>query len=428
MQEIKEYISRNKIIFLYYLVLLLFVVLRTSEEEPNIIIRFGFLSAFFAPLIIKYKSLFPGLLIAFMTIGTYGFAYNFFPYMMGMYVIIIIVGMFIGKQNRYFNAPLCYIFALLYFLFVELFNTFTINNFIFCFAITLMMIYYLGRDRQLNLFLLLNCFCVAAISLSLIYLLNYEKFLADYMKVDEMKRSGWTDPNYLSCIVGMGVVTAVYQLLTVKNAFIGLKAFWLATISFTLIAQVLMASRGGLLSVGAACTVLIFMTKTKFSYKMAFLLAIAVFIVWMYRNSYFALLEYRIMHDSGTGSGRTEVWMRKLNDFSNGGFLQALFGVGSYNSYFMGGYANGFGFHNDFIAVLCQYGYIGFVVFVSMLLRPFYKLKKEGFYPVFAMVIYIVLTCLTLEPFTAGRLTYFGFYLMVLVMANSLRTEKTTVL
>lgn len=290
------------------------------------------------------------------------------------------------------------------------------------------MIYYLGKERQYNLRLLLNCFCVASLCLALIYLLNYEKFLTDYRGASGMERSGWTDPNYLSCIIGMGIVSAFYQLLTVSQKNLIQIFLWLLTIGITFIAQVLMASRGGLLSVSVSCMILIFLTDTKFKHKLFFALLIMLFIYWMYQNNYFELLEYRIQHDSGTGSGRTEIWARKYADFSNENLSNILFGVGYDRSLLLGGYSNGVAFHNDFLAILCQYGVFGFGLFMYLLIRPFYNLKRKELITIFSMIIYIILTCMTLEPFSAGRLTYFGFYLMILVLANALRSKRGNVL
>lgn len=426
MSAIINMFEKNKI-FIYYLILLLIVLFRTSLAEPNAVIRYGFLIAFFAPLALNYKYLFPPCLIAFMTIGTYGYAYNFFPYDMSMYVVIATMGLFMGVQNRYYKPGADMVFIITYFSLSCIYNSFSFNNFIFCFITIVIMIYYLGRG-QYNLQLMLNCFCIASLSLALIYLLNYEKFLTDYRTADGMSRSGWTDPNYLSCIIGMGVVTAFYQLLTVKQKTLVQKAFWLSTIGITFIAQVLMASRGGLLSVSVSCVILIFMSDIKLSNKLVFVLVIMLFIGWLYQNNYFELLEYRIQHDSGTGSGRTEIWNRKYMDFSNENFFNILFGVGYERSLSLGGYIKGIAFHNDFMAILCQYGLIGLMLFIYMLIRPFYNLNKRGRVIIFSMVAYIVSTCMTLDPFSSGRLTYFGFYLLILLLANSFRMKSTNIL
>mgnify|MGYP003308199786 CR=1 FL=1 len=58
---------------------------------------------------------------------------------------------------------------------------------------------------------MLYCFIFTSLAISLIYLLNYDQFLASYNANDRMERSGWTDPNYLSCIIGMGSIVTAKQ-------------------------------------------------------------------------------------------------------------------------------------------------------------------------------------------------------------------------
>jgi len=69
-----------KFIYMYYIVLMIVTVVRTTETEPNAIIRIGYLLAFFMPIVLKYSELFSVCLVSFMTVGTYSFAYSFFPY------------------------------------------------------------------------------------------------------------------------------------------------------------------------------------------------------------------------------------------------------------------------------------------------------------------------------------------------------------
>lgn len=409
--------NNNRGILIYYFLLLLIVVFRTSETEPNAVIRYGFLTAFFAPIVLKYTDLFPACLITFMTIGTYGFAYSFFPYNAGIYVILSLLGL-IFLNRRSFGVSVIFFVGLVYIVVINLFNSDEIPNCVYSLATTILMVYYLSNSRQLNSMLLLNAFCVVSISLSMIYVANYQRFLSDFEY--DMERSGWTDPNYLSCVIGMGVVSAIYLLVTVKSNIYN-KFFWMVTIAFSFIAQVMMASRGGILAVAASSVILIFMTKTKLKYKLLIVLAITAFVIWLYNNNYFELLQYRIEHDNGTGSGRSEIWISRLKEFSTFDLLPTLFGVGYDRSLYMGGYVSAYGFHNDFVAILCQYGVIGLVTFIYLLVKPIIGLQNKGRMPVAAFIIYIICFSLTLEPFTAGRLSFFGFYLMVAVLANFYR-------
>lgn len=53
-----------------------------------------------------------------------------------------------------------------------------------------------------------------ALAISFIYLTNYKDFLVIYSRVDSgVERGGWSDPNYLGCTVGMGVMAALVLLM-----------------------------------------------------------------------------------------------------------------------------------------------------------------------------------------------------------------------
>lgn len=406
-------------IYAYYLLLLIIVACRTSEDAPNIVIRIGFLIAFFVPIVFKFRNLFPACLISFMTVGTYGFAYNFFPYDMVMYVIIAALGLMFTVGVKPFIPGKIFIFILIYVLVVDLANSQVVTTFSFSLATTMLMVLYMSKDKEFNARLLLNCFCVSSLTLALIYLLNYEKFLFQYNHDGgELERSGWTDANYLSCIIGMGVITALYLLLSTHNSKLWQKVFWISTLAIAFVSQVIMASRGGLLSVAASSVILIFMTHAKIRYKVLATLAIAAFVIWLFQNDYFELMIYRIEHDDGTGSGRSEIWEDKLESFWLLNPIQLLFGVGYEKGNAMGG-GGPLGFHNDFVAILCEYGFIGLILFLYILIRPLIGVRREERFPLIAFLVYIVATCMTLEPFTAGRLTYFGFYLMIAVLANA---------
>ena len=88
-----------KFIYMYYIVLMIVTVVRTTETEPNAIIRIGYLLAFFMPIVLKYSELFSVCLVSFMTVGTYSFAYSFFPYQLVIYPIICLFTYIICKGD-----------------------------------------------------------------------------------------------------------------------------------------------------------------------------------------------------------------------------------------------------------------------------------------------------------------------------------------
>lgn len=73
-------------------------------------------------------------------------------------------------------------------------------------------------------------------------------------------------------------------------------------------------------------------------------------------------------------------------------------------------------FHNDFIAFLCEYGFWGLMLFIKWLYYPIQK-AKDNKMVVLAVVGYIAACGLTLEPVTAGRFTYYVFWLYALQLS-----------
>lgn len=110
-------------------------------------------------------------------------------------------------------------------------------------------------------------------------------------------------------------------------------------------------------------------------------MVLATFLVFLYNNDYFEIIEMRMENESGGGSGRLTIWENKLNAFNNEiNPLRWIFGNGYEGGYALG-YINynggaGRGFHNDYLAHLCDYGIVGLCLFLSVMISP---LKSVGF-------------------------------------------------
>lgn len=407
-------------IYIYYLVLLLILVLRTSDAAPNTIVRLCYLSAFFLPFLFKYKTLFLPCLICFMTIGTYGFSYSYFPYVMGIYMIIsIIYLLFTNQKLSDIKIPNLFLFIVVYVALINIVDSGKPQE-IFYSIVTVFIGSYCATSRLSNMrLLMLISFTIISITLSLTYLINYEHFLEAYNANDGMERSGWTDPNYLSCIIGMGVISAMIILLKENRYSLISKSYFILVIVLSLLVQIMLASRGGLLCVLASLLILITLSNVKIQYKIFSAIILLAFLIWSYLNNYFELLAYRIANDSG-GSGRLDIWTNKLTEFYNlKNPLKWLFGIGYDSAYGLASKSSGIGFHNDFIAVLCGYGLLGLIVLIYMMIvRPIFHSSKASKPIVISLVAYLVLACLTLEPISAGRLTYFGFWALIFFYSN----------
>ena len=412
----------NKYIILYYAVLLLVMAFRTSLTPPSAIIRSVYLLAFFIPIITKYNQLYLPCVVTFMTICTYNYAFGYLPYATEVYFYISLATWVISAVITHQRLPRISIlfFAILYYVgTINLIYSGDLSNAFYGMAAVGIGMLITGNDFQFNRFAMLNSFAIISFSLSVIYLYNYDTFLETYNQLDKLERSGWTDPNYLSCIIGSGVITSLILVLKERKSSFLIKIFWVITIFISFFAQVLMASRGGILSVGVASLILILFSDISKRYKVIVVFFISLLITVLYTNDYFELLLYRIENDTGGGSGRLDIWKLKLSTFmSEGNVFSWLFGIGHDRAFKLGSNSSYIGFHNDYLAILCGYGIIGLFAFIYLLfVRPFkYTCNDRSI--VLSLVVYLAVTCLTLEPISAGRIPFIGFYALILICAN----------
>lgn len=412
--------NKSKYIYIYYLFLLMLLLLRTSDVAPNTIVRLLYLAAFFLPFFGKYKSLYLPCLITFMTVGTYGFAYSYFPYMMGIYMIISIIFLiFSNNKIQDIRIPKIYVFIVVYIGLINIADSGKPQEIFYSIVTILAASYCTSINIEDARQKMLIAFTVISISLSAVYLLNYENFIETYNANDGMERSGWTDPNYLSCIIGMGIVSSMIILLKKERQNLLIKLYCALVIVLSLLVQLLLASRGGLLCVISSLIVLIVLSKVKIQYKALTFIVLVFFLIWAYSNNYFELLAYRIANDTG-GSGRFVIWTNKLNEFYNlKNPFKWIFGIGYESAYGMASKSTGIGFHNDFLSILCGYGLIGLILFVYlMIIRPIKQSSKSTRPIVISLVIYLALACMTLEPLSAGRLTYFGLFALIVLYSK----------
>ena len=145
------------------------------------------------------------------------------------------------------------------------------------------------------------------------------------------------------------------------------------------------------------------------------------FIVVLYNNQVLDLLIYRIQSDTGTGTGRTEIWGDKLSQHLDSiSFLSAFFGRGFENTWKLGGYGRDYiGCHNDFVAFFIEYGLIGIILFLLLIFYPLRVAKTKSLRSdILPLVAYLIVTCMTLEPFSMGYLPYCFLLLFIYLKAS----------
>lgn len=429
---------KNKFIVIYYSVLLLVLSSwKSVSSEPPLVLRLAFLFAVIAPTVFTRKVSYPAIITIFLTIGHYGFAYSYMPYMTYIYGLLTLVLTFILLVRRQSKELVLPLFFLCFSFYIFIIDTITglgnskahfPEDVTWCFLMLLCFFFFAEGNEKDTKHQLSIAFAVISAVLSLYFLLYRATFVRDYGYQSGLERSGWADPNYFGMIIGMGTMIGIIRLLDGEWKTLTLleKTFYVSVVLITVPTLILNASRGAVLAVLVGVTVLMLSSKAKFGYKMVLLVLAIIGIVFLYQNQYFDLLEYRIENDEGTGSGRTTIWKEKIEAFSQGKPVQWLFGFGYTGGFYLTGRACGF--HNEYLAFLVDYGIAGAVSLLYMLYYPIKKtVRKSTSRPiVISLVVYLFTCCLTLEPFTHALLAFFAFYFYAIIVAKDNQLEYYT--
>ena len=136
------------------------------------------------------------------------------------------------------------------------------------------------------------------------------------------------------------------------------------------------------------------------SRKRWFILSSSLLFFVGYANGYFNLIYYRIFEEGTleTGSGRTNIIELFTYNFFKRGFGSQLFGSGYGSQYML---TEGQDTHNDFLAILASYGYIGLLLWVIVLIRMFFNNNNVSsrfvffFYLITATTVSPLMVCIT---------------------------------
>ena len=427
MKEKKKYLFK----YIYYTLLLLLLASRqTSMTAPSMVLRLAFMAAAIVPTIMDKKLCYPAIITMFYTITLDGFGYSYMPTTFSLYLTITlaITLLFISRNTITNTIPhFILLFAVYIFLIDLLFSTNNqqdgaiVQRTFFCFVLLACFFIMSNRSIDSTLSQLPLCFSVTTIVLSIAFLTHREQFVT--METGDIERSGWTDPNYFGMVLGMGAVVGMIKMFSreLKKLSVVEQIVYIAAVVLSIPAMTLNASRGAMLSVACSFVVLVFYSKVKWGMKFILTIGTVLVIIYLYKNQYFDLLEYRIMEDEGTGSGRTEIWIAKLSAFTSGNPLKMIFGYGHIGGSIISG--SHIGFHNDYIGFLVDYGIIGFSLLLYMLLYPIRLIPKGSLeMPSVIVLIVFLATCfLTLEPLLTGIIAYFSFYMYALLLAKNSR-------
>jgi O-antigen ligase len=190
-----------------------------------------------------------------------------------------------------------------------------------------------------------------------------------------------------------------------------------------------MASRGVILAVVLTVVYIFVSIKSKRWIKIIVITLAVLFVLFLYSNQYTDFILARFNQDNGTGNNRTLIWFSKINEFfSNGNLFDWIFGIGQRNGIRIGitvGDAfNGMSTHNDFLSVLIYYGFVGVVLFFYAISYPLRICQKADRPQILAMLLYLLMCSMTLEPLARGNFVYWGFLFYIFVLARQSQAKR----
>ena len=392
--------KQHKYLYIYYL-LLHFICLswtNTGMVQPPMILRLAITAGVFLPLI-KYFWMAPAVIILFVglrfnSVAPFGYIpteWNIYEYLI-LFVAIIHAASY--KNKRIFKFSRSQIFLFIFLFFVDFINLQPFSK-ISLFVLMLFVLYNSIQDNKaLNLSVL--AFIILTITLSTYYFVFAKEFVVAYYG-SHAERATWVDPNYFGILLGCGVILSsayIYNSLNISINFL-YKVLFISCIVLGVMVVALQASRGSMLALLVAWVVQSLFSQSKFYIKVFLIITSIIGIIFLYQSDYFTLLIDRVQNDDGTGSGRSEIWINKLNDWSSnlvnilgGGFQASIYKFQPIKA----------DCHNEYVSILLNYGLIGIIALFIFIFKLCRIARNRTF--ICSVVAFISIAFMTLSPFS----------------------------
>ena len=414
---------KPKFLHFYYIFMISMLAFYTNmSQSPNLIIRMGYLVVLILPLINRI-ALFPAVIICTLAISKNTFAYPLMPTEM-YYYILITVGfgvLSLKKRKGESTINVLFLFILLYVVLNDIIMQGHLSNLATSLLLFIMFYFCSESDIETSNKYLPISFLILTLVLNYWILFCDEARIITYNKAAGMEQIGWTDPNYLGCSLGIGLVIAVNALLQKPKKQLYLFVLILIVVG-SIMALLNIASRGMILAASVSIVMLVFFSRVKRWTKISIIVLLALLIALLYFNQYFVLLIARFNADDGTGSNRTTIWISKLIAFFNEGtFVNWLFGFGQKGGLKLHTYSST---HNDYVSALVYYGFFGVFLFIFAIIYPLMKCSKQDRPQITALLVYLLLCSMTIEPLASGSISYMGLYFYIALLARNSRYKQ----
>lgn len=412
----------EKRVYIYYGILMVIMMSWHNSYAPNTLLRIAYLIAVVLPALRFNQAILPAAITCFWGVSMYGYSYSYMPTMHYLYAILVIILYVLEgrKADRTKIPQFKYLwFFLVYLTFIDLITNTKMSNMSYSFFVMLLLPYLINDKNER----VVDYFEIGFIIMSLV--LSYYSLTTRDMFIktgQDYERVSWMDQNYLGTVIAMGAAISFRRILHLNNYKAFSIALFAITFALSSMAILLLGSRGASLCLVGCISVFLLRSRTKKVMKYLILILFIVFIYYLYTHEYFYILQTRIQEDDGTGSNRTYIWLVKLSVFFDKTPIQWLFGMGNRKALeiicFPGDTITAF--HNDFIATLVSYGLLGFGFLLYMFYLPIKMAKKhkQALPEIIALLFFLGLSFMTLEPFTQADFPFFAFYLYILFVAK----------
>ena len=411
MQLSKSYISY------YGLMFLILISWHNPFATPPELLRILYLLALLGPLTIKQPKLLAIIIPAFYAISNYSCFISYMPNQVFIYLAFPILALFLHSYGKTDKTSIIFLVFFIITAANNFVNSMKFESISSCCLLVFLWFKFVPNSVNSYAHIFSYAFAIMSLTLSIIFIVGGSAFQMDF-GAGGFERTEWMDPNYFGCIVGIGIMASMIEILYNRILKIPERILFLLTIGISFYVLILNGSRGALLATGMSLILLLIGNGRNISKKLLIICGFSIFIYMLYMSGTFDFLLYRIELDSGKGgSGRTYIWQTKMMAFSNQlSVLEQLFGIGYKNGMTLGfGFSRGF--HNDYIAILVEYGVFGLMVFIGMLLSPLRKSNNKVI--VLSIIVYVAMASSTLEPISGGMIVYFGFLFYACMIGRS---------
>ena len=419
----------------FYFIMAVFILLLTpftgTVGAPPAMLRILYLAAVVIVTWMYDKEWLPAVITTLFTISKFGYSVAYMPTDLWYYVVLF-AGYCVLTRKPLLRSPKIIWFFALWVIIVDILHTYTVYDN----ALSLILLGLVSSSCCLNsarkngeMFSL--CFVTISLVISIEYVFASSNIVFVYTGIssEDDARVMWADPNYLGCVVSMGGLVAFSNLLKKDKHWLKYTiSVFVIGISFIML--LMNASRGALLAFLSGFFVLFSTTKAKPIYKLMLFGVIAVFVVWLYDNAYFELIENRIANDSSGGSGRTDIWINKWRAYGSKETFEKILGLGYFDGYriaqstsIVDGKLSGGGFHNEFLAHIVDYGFVGIVVLFCFFYYPI-KIGQKVSPVVLSHIILLVVACMTLEPLSLGMFVYYAFWFYIVQKSREIKENE----